>query len=159
MTTRTLLNVSDRDAFVRLLETYKFPCTVNVKKGKDRTIEQNRLQRLWINEAVEQLGDETAEEKRAYCKLHFGVPILRAESEEFAAAYDKYIRPLPYETKLAYMAVPLDFPVSRLMTTRQTHEYLERIRGHFESQGVRLTIPDEPRFVEDLAGQPMEQEA
>lgn len=141
MTSRTLLNVGDREAFFRLVETYKFPCTVNVTKGKDRTIEQNKLQRLWINEAAEQLGDEPAEEKRAYCKLHFGVPILRAESDEFCAAYDKYIRPLPYETKLAYMAVPLDFPVTRLMTTRQTHDYLERMRAHFEGLGVKLTIP------------------
>lgn len=143
MTTRTLLNKSDRDGLIRLLETYSFPCTVTVKKGKDRTIEQNRLQRLWLNEAAEQLADETAEEKRAYCKLHFGVPILRAESEEFCAAYDRHIRPLSYETKLAFMSVPLDWPVTRLMTTKQTHDYLEQMRAHFEWQGVRLSIPDE----------------
>lgn len=143
MTTRTLLNKSDRDAFLKLLESYSFPCTVNVKKGKDRTIEQNRLQRLWHNEAAEQLGDESAEEKRAFCKLHFGVPIMRAESEEFCQAYDEYIRPLPYETKLAFMAVPLDFPVTRIMTTKQKHQYLESVRLHYQSQGVRLTIPDE----------------
>lgn len=141
MTTRVLLNKSDRDGFIRLLETYKFPCTVNVVKGKDRTIEQNRLQRLWVKEAAEQLGDESPEEKRAYCKLHMGVPILRAESEEFCAAYDKYVRPLPYEAKLAFMAVPLDFPVTRLMTTRQTHDYLEQMRTHFTGLGVLLTIP------------------
>lgn len=143
MTTRMLLNKSDREAFFRLVETYKFPCTVNITKWKDRTIEQNRLQRLWHNEAAEQLGDGTAEEKRAYCKLHFGVPIMRAESEGFCAAYDKHIRPLSYETKLAFMAVPLDFPVTRLMSTKQTHDYLERVREHYEGQGVRLTIPAE----------------
>ena len=141
MTTRVLLNKGDRETFVRLLETYKFPCTVNVVKGKDRTIEQNRLQRLWHNEAAEQLGDETAEQKRAYCKLHFGVPILRAESEEFCAAYDKYIRPLSYEAKLAFMAVPLDFHVTRIMTTKQKHDFLEQMRAHYEGLGVRLTIP------------------
>jgi hypothetical protein len=116
---------------------------VNVKKGKDRTVEQNRLQRMWLLEAAEQLGDETPEQKRAYCKLHFGVPILRAESEEFTEAYDKYIRPLSYEAKLAFMSVPLDFPVTRLMTTRQTHEYLEQMRQHFAGLGVTLTIPHE----------------
>jgi len=141
MTTRVLLNASDRATFVKLLESYKFPCTVNVVKGKDRTIEQNRLQRLWHNEAAEQLGDETAEQKRAYCKLHFGVPILRAESEEFCAAYDKHIRPLSYEAKLAFMSVPLDFPVTRLMRTKQKHDFLEQMRTHYEALGVRLTIP------------------
>lgn len=141
MTTRTLLNVSDRAAFFALVESYKFPCTVNVTKGKDRSIEQNRLQRLWLNEIAEQLGDDSAEGYRAYCKLHFGVPILRAENEKFCAAYDKYIRPLPYETKLAYMAVPLDFPVSRLMTTKQTTVYLDAIHTEYTGRGVKLTEP------------------
>jgi hypothetical protein len=143
MTSRVLLNVGDRDQFFRLVETYKFPCTVNIVKGKDRSIEQNKLQRKWLLEAAEQLNDGTAEEKRGYCKLHFGVPILRAEDDDFCAAYDRVIRPLSYEDKLACMMVPLDFPVTRLFTTRQTHDYLERMREHFTSLGVRLTIPEE----------------
>lgn len=143
MTTRTLLNASDRSAFFKLVESYSFPCTVNVKKGKDRSIEQNKLQRLWMNEIAEQLQDDTAEAYRAYCKLHFAVPILRAENDEFCAAYDKYIRPLPYETKLAYMAVPLDFPVSRLMTTKQMTQYLDAVHNEFTGRGVRLTDPEQ----------------
>jgi len=143
MTTRVLLNVSDRTTFVKLLESYKLPCTVTVKKGKDRSIEQNKLQRLWMNEIAEQLGDDSAEAYRAYCKLHFAVPILRAESDEFCAAYDKHIRPLPYETKLAFMAVPLDFPCTRLMTTKQMTQYLDAVHQEFTSRGVRLTNPEE----------------
>lgn len=146
MTTRVLMNVGDREQFVKLLESYKLPCTVTLKKGKDRSIEQNKLQRLWMNEIAEQLGDDTAEGYRAYCKLHLGVPILRAESEEFCAAYDKYIRPLPYETKLAYMAVPLDFPVTRLMTTRQCKQYLDDVWTEFTGRGVRLTDPEEHKL-------------
>lgn len=142
MTTRTLLNVGDREQFVRLLETYKFPCTVNVKKGKDRSIDQNRLQRLWMREISEQLGDDSPEGYRAYCKLHFGVPIMR-EEDEFCAAYDKHIRALPYETKLAFMAVPLDFPVTRLMTTVQMKRYLDDVFHEFDARGVRLTLPDD----------------
>lgn len=141
MTTRTLLNVREREQFVRLLESYELPCTVSVTKGKDRSLEQNRLQHLWHLEAAQQLQDETAEEKRAYCKLHFAVPILRAESEEFRAAYDKHIRSLPYETKLAMMMAPLDFPVTRLMTTKQMTDYLECVAQHYSGLGVRLTEP------------------
>lgn len=151
MTTRTLLNVGDREQFVKLLESYKLPCTVTVRKGKDRSIEQNKLQRLWMNEIAEQLQDDTAEGYRAYCKLHFGVPILRAESEDFCAAYDKYIRPLPYETKLAYMAVPLDFPVSRLMTTKQCGQYLDAVHEEFTARGVRLTDPEERKYGRKVA--------
>jgi hypothetical protein len=143
VTTRTLLNVGDRAQFVKLLESYKFPCTVTLKKGKDRSIEQNKLQRLWMREIADQLGDDSAEGYRAYCKLHHAVPILRSESEEFCAAYDKHIRPLPYETKLAYMAVPLDFPATRLMTTKQMTAYLDAVHNEFTGRGVRLTDPEQ----------------
>jgi hypothetical protein len=142
MTTRVLLSKSDREAFVRLLENYKLPCTVTIAQGKKRSIEQNKLNRLWCREIAEQLGDDTPEAYRAYCKLHFAIPILRAENEEFCAAYDKYIRPLPYETKLAYMAVPLVFPATRLRTTRQEKNYLAAVWQEFTARGVRLTDPE-----------------
>ena len=145
MTTRILLNNADREQFKALLDSYKLPCTVNLTKGKNRSVEQNKLQRLWINEAVEQLEDETAEEKRAYCKLHFGVPILRNENEEFREKYDRIIRPHSYEDKLTMMALPLDFPVTRLMTTGQKKRYLDDIWMHFSSLGVKLTDPEEKK--------------
>jgi len=142
MTTRVLLNVGDRKQFVSLLESYKFPCTVNVTKGKDRSIEQNKLQRLWVREIAEQLGDDTVEGYRAYCKLHFGVPIMR-EHDDFCDAYDKHVRPLSYETKLALMAAPLDFPVTRLMTTKEMTLYLDIVYQTFTGRGVRLTVPQD----------------
>jgi len=130
-----------RDLF-RLLDNRELPITVNVKKGKDRTLESNKLQRMWMNEAQEQ-GDQTAEEYRAYCKLHIGVPILRNENDEFRAAYDEVIRPLPYELKLKAMMIPLDFPVSRLMTTKQYSQYTKGIQDHFAGLGFKLTEPND----------------
>lgn len=112
------------------------------RAAKHRTLEQNRLQFKWHMEAAMQLKDESAEDKRAYCKLHFGVPILRAESEEFRGQYDQIIRPLPYEQKLALMKAPIDFPVSRLMSVEQSSRYLDSIRLHYMGQGVMLTIPE-----------------
>ena len=120
----------------------ELPITVNVTKGKDRSIEQNKLQRLWLKEAVEQLQDESIEQKRGYCKLHFGVPILRNENDDFKAAYDKIIRPHSYEEKLQMMMLPLDFPVTRLMTSGQHARYLEDIQVHFQGLGVQLTEPN-----------------
>lgn len=96
---------------------------------------------MWLNEAAEQLGDRTAEELRGMCKLQFGVPILRAENTRFCEAYDRLIKPLPYETKLEYMMDPLDFPVTRLMTTNQKTRYLEDVSRHFLEQGIVLTEP------------------
>ena len=143
MTTRVLKTEDDRDRYKRLVDTYKLPCTVSVVKGQKRSDKQNRTQRLWYNEAAEQLADETAEEKRAYCKLHFGVPILRNEVDAYQEAYDRIVRPLEYEQKLEIMAVPLDFHVTRIMTTSQHKKFLDAVWNHFRGQGVDLSDPEE----------------
>lgn len=141
MTTRVLQSAADRDLAIDWLKSFKLPCTVNITKGKNRTNEQNKLQRLWLREAAEQLGEDTPEGYRAYCKLHFGVPILRGENEEFREAYDRIIRPHSYEDKLTMMALPLDFPVTRLMKTGQKKRYLDDVWIHFTNLGVKLTEP------------------
>lgn len=142
MSAFTIKSEGDRALVRDAIGKRKLPFTVTIEKGAKRSIEQNKLQRLWVNEAADQLGDESAEDKRAYCKLHFGVPILRNENEEFRRAYDRVIRPLPYELKLEAMKVPLDFPVTRLMTAKQKTAYLDAIYQHFRSQGVVLTEPN-----------------
>jgi hypothetical protein len=109
--------------------------------GKQRTLEQNKLQMKWHKEAAEQLQNGSAKDQRAFAKLHIGVPILCAEDAEFKAEYDRVIGPLPYETKLALMVEPFDFPVTRLMKKRQKSQYLDDLRLHYQNQGVQLTIP------------------
>lgn len=103
---------------------------------KDRSNEQNRLQRRLIGIIAKQLGDRTPEEVRGECKLTLGVPILRTENEIFRAKYDTYVRPLPYEQKLALMMEPLDMPVTRLMTVEQMTAYLDSIYRHYAELGV-----------------------
>jgi hypothetical protein len=142
MTTRVITSAYERDQLCALLNAKeKYPFTVKITEGRQRSNEQNKLQRMWLNEAANQLAEYTAEEYRAFCKLHFGVPIMRAASEEFMEKYDRLIRPLPYEVKLEYMAVPLDFPVTRAMTVKQKREYLDKMYQHFHEQGVQLTEP------------------
>ncbi|UNU74129.1 recombination protein NinB [Moraxella nasovis] len=115
-------------------------------KDETRSQAQNRLQRLWVNELAEQ-GDLTAEEYRAYCKLHFGVPILRNENEEFRATYDERVKYCySYEQKLQFMALPFDFPVTRLMTVKQHKRYLDDVYVHYTGLGYVLTIPDDLRW-------------
>ena len=129
----------DREALIKTIRLFPLGFTAKLLKGK-RTAEQNSLQRLWLQEAERQ-GDQTAEEYRGYCKLHFAVPIMRNESPEFKDAYDRVIRPLPYEQKLEMMMVPLDFPVTRLMNTKQKSKYLDDIYQHFRGLGFELTEP------------------
>ena len=142
MITRTIGTEQDRDLLIRLIKSLNLPVTVSITKGRRRTVEQNKLQRLWINEAAEQLGDRTREEMRGYCKLHHGVPILRNENDAFKEAYDQVISPLPYEDKLKTMMAPLDMPVTRVMTTDQKTRYLDAIAQGFLEQGVALTEPE-----------------
>lgn len=132
-----------RDMLVKFIMGKKLPITVSIADGKHRTNDQNDLQRKWVMEISAQLGDRTPEEVRGYCKLHFGVPILRNENDVFRAEYDAVIMPLPYEHKLKLMMVPFDFGVTRIMNTRQKTAYLDAIHRHFTEQGVILTNPED----------------
>lgn len=143
MTTRFLETDHDRRMLLRFIEGQPLPLTVSLTKGGKRSLRQNKLQRLWLNEISEQLGDRSSEEVRGYCKLTIGVPILRAENDTFRERYDAIVRPLPYEQKLSLMMEPLDFPISRLLTTAQHARYLDGILRHFSERGIVLTIPED----------------
>ena len=145
MTQFAIKSASDRDRAIAALKARKMPFTVSIQGRVKRSIEQNRLQRLWLQEAAEQLGEDTPEGYRAYCKAHFGLPILIGEVEGYKEKYDEIIRPLSYEQKLQLMAVPLDYPVTRLMTSGQKKRYLDDMYTYLTSLGVILTEPDDGR--------------
>jgi hypothetical protein len=142
MASRQIINEYEREMLIARIKQHKLPFTVDITPGRHRSVEQNKLQRLWMKEIADELGD-TPEHWRGYCKLTIGVPILRQENDDFRAKYDAAVRPLPYLQKLAIMSEPLDLPVTRLMTTVQKTAYLDRVFRHFSEQGVVLTIPPE----------------
>jgi hypothetical protein len=146
MPERIVTDEYQRKMLIKLIEEQKLPFTANIQRGTIRSYEQNRLQRLWVNEIAEQLGDRTAEQVRGECKLTIGVPILRAEDEVFRREYDRLIRPLAYEDKLACMMEPIDLPVTRRMKTPQKSKYLDGIFQTFTEMGVILTIPPDKRY-------------
>ena len=141
MVTRVVDSEAGRALLLWHIAARPLPFTVDIVKGKHRTNEQNRLQMLWIKEAAEQMGDRTFEEMRGECKLRFGVPILRAENEIFREQYDRMVKPLPMQTKIALMMEPFDMAVTRLMTTAQKTQYLDAMCRWFLSQGIALTEP------------------
>lgn len=150
---RWVKNEGDRELLLSYINNLDLSFTVTIQQGliEKRSNDQNRLQRLWINEA-EQQGDMTAEEYRAYCKLHFGVPMLRNENDTFAELYDSKIRDrvpaYTYEQKLEFMAIPWDMHVTRLMTVKQHDKYLNMMHDHFTSLGMILTIPNDIDWVQ-----------
>ena len=143
MATHIVRSAEDMERVARLVGNLKPPLTITVTSGASRSLEQNKLQRLWCMEAAEQLGDRTAEEIRGFCKLHYGVPIMREGHEDFRETYDRLIKPLPYETKLAFMMEPLDFPITRLMTVGEKSQYLDAMHKGLSELGVKLTEPSE----------------
>jgi hypothetical protein len=146
MTQRIVRDEKDRERLLTFLRGLKTPFTVTIARGKNRSIDQNRLNRLWCNEIAEQLGDRTAEEVRGELKLRFAIPILRAENDDFAEKYDRIIKNLPYETKLELMQMPIDLPATRLMTTPQFTRYLDEVYRFYSGQGIVLTEPPDKQF-------------
>ena len=113
-------------------------CKVKVTSGK-RSLNQNDISHVWYEQMALEDRQHDAREHRRYCKLHHGVPILRAESEEFRAAYDAVIRPLAYPVKLVAMD---HWPVTSLMNKAQMTKYLEAVQADYEAnRNIRLEFP------------------
>lgn len=128
-------------AQIRKLFRGKKYLVVTLKTGRDRTLDQNRLWFAMYRRIAEALDGYSAEDARRYCKLHLGVPIMRAESEEFQQRYDEMIRPMGYERKLELMGSnpllgPDGFPVTRLFNRKQGVQYTEAVVAEFQQQGV-----------------------
>lgn len=143
MSSRIVTNEAELTLAMKWLENHAIPLTLTIVKGKKRSHLQNKLQRKWCNEVAEQSNEFAPEYVRGFCKLTMGVPILRAENDDFCAKYDRIIKPHTYEEKIEMMMEPLDFPVTRLMSTKQKTDYLDAIYKYWSEKGMRLTHPDE----------------
>ena len=115
--------------------------TVKIKFGKSRSVDQNAMLYAWYQQVHRELRENSPLEVRRFCKLHFGVPILRIDDDEFRVAYDACIKKqLSYEEKLEAMDI---LPVSSRMTTKQFNDYTDRIQDHYKKIGVALEYPED----------------
>lgn len=105
-----------------------------------RSLPQNSLQHKWYAEVAAQAKDRTPQDAKRYAKLHFGVPILRAEDDSFSAAYDEAIKPLDYETKLLAMDI---LPVTSRLDEVQMQRFMSHVHNHFTQEGFVLTLPED----------------
>ena len=119
-------------------EKFKF-LRANVKTGKDRSLPQNAITHAWYEQLARELREDDAIGWKCYCKLHHGVPILRAEDEEFRDVYDQVIKGLSYEQKLIAMR---SWPVTSLMTKEQLSKYATAVQADFLNRGVLLKFPE-----------------
>lgn len=106
-------------------------------KPRGRTPAQNAFSHAWYEEISEAFPEDDELGWKCYCKLHHGVPILRAEDEEFRLAYDGTIKGLTYEQKLLAMRV---FPVTSRMNVGQLTKYANAVRDDFAARGLFLEV-------------------
>ena len=103
----------------------------------------NGLSHVWYDQLSRELPQETALNWKNYCKLNFGIGILKAENAQFREFYDNSIKShLSYEQKLQAMTY---LPVSSLMTNAQFKQYCELMQAHFAEHGVLLEFPKEEK--------------
>ena len=115
---------------------------VKIKHGRHRGIPINQLSHVWYQQVARELREQTALQVKAECKLHYGVPIMRAECEIFREAYDNKIKHnFTYEQKLILLE---SFPVTSLMTNPQTKQYLEAMQAAYAGR-VLLEFPKEDK--------------
>ena len=113
---------------------------ISYKSGKGRSLSQNDISHAWYEQLARELREDNALGWKCYCKLHHGVPILRAEDDGFREIYDTVLIMMSYEKKLTVMKI---LPVTSTMTKSQLSQYLTAIQTDFLSRGVRLEFPAE----------------
>ncbi len=114
---------------------------VSMRPGKDRTLDQNALWFSIYQRAAQMTEMGDVDDVRRYCKLHFGVPIMRRDCDEFRAGWSASFLMLDYEIKLRLMGPcamfgPDGFPVTRLFSRKQGIEYTDRVVAEFAGRGV-----------------------
>lgn len=111
------------------------------RPGKDRTLDQNALWFALYQRIAEMTEVGDVEDARRYCKLHYGVPIMRRDDADFRDGWNKIFLHLNYEEKLELMGPcaifgPDGFPVTRLFNRQQGIEYTNRIVDEFRARGL-----------------------
>lgn len=114
-------------------------CTVTIEPGepKKRSLSANAVQHVWYQQISKATGESRVYVER-FCKLEFGVPILRnfckrTEELEIRDFFEWTLKQMkfderPYDNRLEIMG---KLPVTRLMTSRQHIEYREQMQAHY----------------------------
>jgi hypothetical protein len=117
----------------------KKPWVITISQDDEhRSLKQNRLSFAWYKFRGKANGNGVFHE-RAFCKLTYGVPILR-EDKNFEAFFCTVLAPLTYEQCLDAMEF---VPVTRLMGVKKFAEYLNEVEQQSAIQGIILPQPDD----------------
>lgn len=142
MTERTIETEADRHKMIVYIGGQKLPFTIKVTDGRVRSIEQNKLLWMWASEVAMQRSGMTVLEIQEEWKLLFGVPIMCADSDIFAAVWGRAQARLTHEEQLDMMKF---MPVTSLMSVKQLKRYLDEVEAYNLSQGFDTTDTEERR--------------
>lgn len=123
----------------KLREGQMFEAKVRVK---DRSLSQNAISHIWYGDVARVEKQYPEGKVKCLCKLHIGVPILRAEDEEFNRACELCIDHLAYEEKIEAMEI---LPVTSRMNRDQMSRYLEAMQQNYEGRVLLIFPGDGPR--------------
>jgi len=108
------------DACKMFEEIHYFNATLTDK----RSLDQNALKEVWYKEISERREDMSINDVRRECKLLYGVPILRRDSDMDNWLFQQTLDKLDHERKLKVMD---SFDITSKMSTPQMKEYLNEI--------------------------------
>ena len=137
---KAIRNDVQRMALVKEISALPLPFQYRLETDL-RTLEQNALSHVWYGQLGKQLREDSPDGWRRFCKLRFGVPIMRAADEGFRDRWDRLIKNrFTYEEKLELMT---DLPVTSLMDPPDMGLYLTAMQQHFaQHHSVYLTGRD-----------------
>lgn len=137
--------VSNADSLVTLytrLGDMPQPFTVTVKagEGKKRSLSQNGLVHCWYGQIAKATHDDPASVK-ADCHIQWGIPIFRAEDEEYATFIDRALGGLQ-RAKVKAMIEAGYVPCTSLMSKAILSRYMDAVWRHYAPH-VKLMDPTE----------------
>ena len=104
-----------------------------------RSLPQNSLWAVWYSK-IERWseGNYTKEEIKCFCKLHFGIELLRNQDAGFKKLYDSKIkRGFEYEEKLELMKL---IPVTSQLSKDNGQKYQSAMQKYYSEQGLILEV-------------------
>jgi len=113
-----------------------------------RSQSQNDMSWALYRQIAAQVDDQSVREIRAEVKLEVGVPILRANDEDFRDFYDAGLKHLTYEQKLHCMEK--DYcPVTSLMGKKMFSDFIDDVIRRYSQRGLSLVSPAEAQSYGD----------
>jgi hypothetical protein len=104
-----------------------------------RSTKQNNSIYMLYSQVAEQAEDQTILDITRFCKLQFGVPILRASSPRFRGVWDKSLGlTLTYEQKI----ISMDFlHVTSEFDRDEASQYIHTLLDYYNSNGFSIDPP------------------